>query len=360
MTNRALAATILLTGLAAFPAAGGAQTTETARLETDDAPSTRTVYSLLTTNPSLERFSGMLRDRGVLSLMTPDKSYTVFAPSNQAFEELTDDLERRLQDDNEMLDSILKYHIVAEEPIPTNSVGLDTIQGSQLAIGMHVVVNGEVAQERIEADDGVIYVLDAVLMPPSSLNRLTEDGEADTGRTTATETMENPVVQKALESQEPAVATPEPTPKLSEILANRKDYSTFNRILRASGIEEALASKGPFTVFAPINEAFQHLDEGELVDLLSNSAALQQTVLFHVAPDRYALQDLAKLENVQTLQGQQLAIGTSEAGLMIGNALVVRSDVKAENGVLHAIDRLLLPNLPKSEALEEAAQPDTN
>jgi uncharacterized surface protein with fasciclin (FAS1) repeats len=131
-----------------------------------------------------------------------------------------------------------------------------------------------------------------------------------------------------------------------DVAAGNQDFSTLVAALKAADLVDALKGKGPFTVFAPTNAAFAALPAGTVEDLLKpeNKAKLQAILKFHVIPARIEAADLAgkKLTSPATLQGATLPVdGTM--GVKVGDATVVAPDVEASNGVIHVIDKVLLP-----------------
>ncbi len=152
----------------------------------------------------------------------------------------------------------------------------------------------------------------------------------------------------------PAVAAPAIAGGMSKAASNtvvdvavaNPDFSTLVTALKAADLVDALKGKGPFTVFAPTNAAFAALPPGALDDLLKpeNKAKLQAVLKYHVIAAKIDSSALAgkKLTSPATLQGGTLAIdGTN--GVIVGGANVVKADVGASNGVIHAIDKVLLP-----------------
>lgn len=119
-------------------------------------------------------------------------------------------------------------------------------------------------------------------------------------------------------------------------------FSTLIAAVQAAGLEGALRSDGPLTVFAPTDEAFAALPEGTLEALLSDKDRLTAILKYHVVPGKVMAADVAGLASADTLLGQAAPIDAS-AGVTIGGASVVQTDVKASNGVIHVIDAVMIP-----------------
>jgi uncharacterized surface protein with fasciclin (FAS1) repeats len=127
-----------------------------------------------------------------------------------------------------------------------------------------------------------------------------------------------------------------------EVAASAGTFKTLLTAAKAAGLAETLAGEGPFTVFAPTDEAFAKLPEGTVEGLLQDTEKLKAVLLYHVVSGKVMAADVAGLTTAKTLQGGELKIDTSH-GVMINNAMVVKADVAASNGVIHVIDTVLLP-----------------
>jgi uncharacterized surface protein with fasciclin (FAS1) repeats len=132
------------------------------------------------------------------------------------------------------------------------------------------------------------------------------------------------------------------------VAAADPNLSTFVAAVRAAGLECDLMAAGPFTVFAPSNAAFAALPKGTLENLLrpENRERLRTVLTYHVVSGRYLSTDVTRMSlpaNVTTLNGQQFTVKAIKNGIMINCAQVTRADVMASNGVIHVIDRVLIP-----------------
>ena len=127
-----------------------------------------------------------------------------------------------------------------------------------------------------------------------------------------------------------------------DIAVGAGSFETLVTALKAAGLVEALQGEGPFTVFAPTDEAFAALPEGALQSLLDNPEQLAQVLTLHVVSGKAKAADVVGLESVTSLQGSDLAIDTS-SGVSVAGAKVVQADITATNGVIHVIDRVILP-----------------
>ncbi len=124
-------------------------------------------------------------------------------------------------------------------------------------------------------------------------------------------------------------------------------FKTLAKALVAAKLIDTLKSEGPFTVFAPNDEAFAALPEGKLDELLDNPEELKQVLLYHVVPGRVLAAEVVKLDTAKTVNGQPLKIDAKNGKVMIDDAEVTQTDILCNNGVIHVIDAVLLPSEEK-------------
>src|SRR5512135_3459590 len=131
---------------------------------------------------------------------------------------------------------------------------------------------------------------------------------------------------------------------LVAVAGGADNFNTLATALKAAGLVETLQGKGPFTVFAPTDEAFAKLPAGTVEDLLKpeNKAKLVAILKYHVVPGKVLAADVKTME-AKTAQGQSVKLKVSDAGVTVDNAKVIKTDLLAENGVIHVIDTVILP-----------------
>ena len=124
-----------------------------------------------------------------------------------------------------------------------------------------------------------------------------------------------------------------------------KSFTTLVAAVKAAGLVETLKSKGPFTVFAPTDEAFKKLPEGTVESLLKpeNKDKLVAVLTYHVVPGKVMAADVVKLKNAKTVQGGEVDIVVADGKVKVDNANVVKMDIECSNGVIHVIDAVILP-----------------
>ena len=119
------------------------------------------------------------------------------------------------------------------------------------------------------------------------------------------------------------------------------NFKTLATALQAAGLVDTLKGKGPFTVFAPTDEAFAKVPKADLDALLKDKAKLTAVLTYHVVPGKVMAKDV-KAGKVKTVQGSELTIATG-GGVMVDNAKVTATDIVADNGVIHVIDSVVIP-----------------
>jgi uncharacterized surface protein with fasciclin (FAS1) repeats len=120
------------------------------------------------------------------------------------------------------------------------------------------------------------------------------------------------------------------------------NFKTLASALQAAGLVDTLKGKGPFTVFAPTDEAFAKIPKADLDALIADKAKLTKVLTYHVVAGKVMASDVMKLKDAKTVEGQMVKIDTSN-GVMINKSKVVKADIQTSNGVIHVIDTVLMP-----------------
>lgn len=220
------------------------------------------------------------------------------------------------------LTSILIYHVVPgaiRAADLSEGATVTTVQGDVLTISLMngPMVNGaNIVTTDIETANGVIHVIDAILMPPSA--------GAPTG-TAAPAPSASPAAQNIVQTA-----------------INAGGFSTLVRLLSAAGLAETLSGEGPFTVFAPNDAAFP---TGEALEEFIADTSLEdltQILTYHVVPSLIMSSDLVDGAEVATVEGTTVEISL-EGGAMVNDANIIAADIMTSNGVIHVIDGILMP-----------------
>ena len=265
-----------------------------------------------------------LQAANLVDTLKGEGPFTVFAPTDEAFAKLPAGTLEALLKDIPQLKNILLYHVVPGKVMAADVVKLDgkmadtALEGKQIGIkvdGDKVLLNDnvKVVITDVETANGVIHVIDAVLLPPA--DEMAGDAKKD-------------IVDTAVADGR---------------------FTTLVAAVQAAGLVDTLKGEGPFTVFAPTDEAFAKLPAGTLEDLLKpeNLETLTNILLYHVVPGKVMAADVVKLDGqmVDTaLEGKQIKITVKDGKVYLNDTVqVIITDIETSNGVIHVIDAVLLP-----------------
>jgi len=261
------------------------------------------------------------------TLSDTNQEFTVFAPTDDAFALLGDETINNLLADTDTLSSILTYHVIsgavdAETAIGLSGTTVDTVNGGKVALSLNgdslLINTSTVTTTDIETDNGIIHVIDAVLMP--------------------------------IKSPEAA-----PTANIIETASQAGDFTTLLAALDAANLTSALSDESSeFTVFAPTDAAFEAIGSKMVNTLLANPDVLADVLKQHVlsgAVDSVTAMSLNG-QSAETLLGNSLpiTINTETDMLMFGGANIVVKDIATTNGVIHVIDSVIVADVTLPES----------
>jgi len=257
-------------------------------------------------NPKLKGLVTAVQAAGLVETLKGEGPFTVFAPTDDAFRKLGRATGEALINDPATLASILTYHVVPGKlysPDVLRQTSLATVNGNDLVVrmikGKPYINNARIIVTDIVTTNGVIHLIDTVLLPP------TKD-----------------IVDTAIAD---------------------KDLEALVAAVQAATLVEALKSEGPFTIFAPTDEAFKKLGRATLEALLADPDQLRGILLYHAVSGKVYSGDVVKLESATTLNGADVSIMVKNGKVYVNNARVIKTDILATNGVIHKIDTVLLP-----------------
>jgi len=247
---------------------------------------------------------------GLVEALRADGPITVFAPTDEAFAKLpAGTVEDLLKPENiGRLQAILKYHVLPGAVMSNEVAAIDsapTLLGQNLAIrpaqGNLYIDNASVTAADIKASNGVIHVIDSVLIPGD----------------------------------------------IVAVAASAGSFNTLAAAINAAGLAETLSTGGPFTVFAPTDEAFAKLPAGTVENLLKpeNREQLVAILTYHVVPGAWLASDVVTMDQAPSVNGMPLWIEASDAGVSVSGSTVVATDIQALNGVIHVIDTVMIPDM---------------
>lgn len=279
-------------------------------IEITDAP--QSIVDIAAGDPNFSTLVTALESTGLDTTLAGAGPFTVFAPTNDAFDDLDPDLLSALLADTDALTQVLLYHVLSGEFLSgaLSDGTFLTVQGNVIEVSLvdGVSVNdASVVIPDIEASNGVIHVIDEVLIPPTIVDiALGIDGE----------------------------------------------FETLAAALGAADLVDTLQGLGPFTVFAPTDAAFDNLPAGVLDELLADPEALSQVLLYHVVAGRVFSTDLVP-GTIETIHGAGAVISEADSDFFIDAARIIEVDIQGLNGVIHVIDEVILP--PTQTIVEIAA-----
>jgi uncharacterized surface protein with fasciclin (FAS1) repeats len=137
----------------------------------------------------------------------------------------------------------------------------------------------------------------------------------------------------------------DPTMNIVETAISAGSFNTLVAAVQAAGLVETLSGKGPFTVFAPTDEAFAQIPQEQLNALLADKEALTAVLTYHVVAGRVMAEDVVNLTSAETVNGQSVKVEVRDGKVMIDGAQVVTADIAATNGVIHVINKVILPEM---------------
>ena len=304
---------LLLLSLGLFACGPAASDDDDSASDDDDAASddddddmAMTVVDIAVEDGRFTTLVAALQATGLDEVLMADGPYTVFAPTDDAFALLPAGTVDSLLEDLDTLSDILLYHVVAGSVDAATVSGLvtaTTVLGAPVNIdataGVEVGRAG-VTQADIVASNGIIHVIDAVLLPPPTIAEVAEEAGFTTLLTAAT----------------------------------------------AAGLAGALSDPDadPITVFAPTDAAFAALPAGALDDLLADTTALTDVLTYHLVDGIVDSQAVVGLDSAGTLNGEMVTIDASSGVVLNGDVNVTATDIVARNGIIHVIDGVLLPS----------------
>jgi uncharacterized surface protein with fasciclin (FAS1) repeats len=132
-------------------------------------------------------------------------------------------------------------------------------------------------------------------------------------------------------------------PNIVQTAQKAGQFKTLIALVKKAGLEGTLSSKGPFTVFAPTDAAFKKVPKSTLNALAKDKAKLKKVLLYHVVKGRVTSSQVVKLDSAKTVEGSDVAIKVMDGNVYVNDAKVTKADIGARNGVIHVIDKVLIP-----------------
>ena len=271
-----------------------------------------TIFDIINSSEDHTTLAAAVQAAGLVQTLNAAGPFTVFAPTDAAFALLPEGtVESLIADTTGALANILTHHVSGGTTLSTDlydGMMITTVAGTELMVSSDsngVYIDGAmVTVANLTADNGVVHVINAVLLPEAEVES-------------------NTVV---------------------DIIVGSSDHTLLAAAVVASGLAETLSGNGPFTVFAPTDAAFALLPDGLVATLLEDPTGQLTTILTHHVYAGLALStDLYDGMMVPTIAGGELEVTIDSTGVYIDNAMVTVADIETSNGVVHVIDAVLIP-----------------
>ncbi len=274
-----------------------------------------TVWDIIRYSPSHKTLEAAINAAGLSRTLSGAGRFTVFAPTDAAFAALPEGtLEALLSDAGGMLKTLLLSHVIKSEILAgqlRNNMIFLTLGGKVVKIAVKsdgvYVENAKVTVTDLKTNNGVVHVVDAVILPPTTV---------------------------------------------MDVIAGSANHETLEAAIKAAGLNVPLRTKGPFTVFAPTDAAFAALPAGTVETLLADPMGLLADILrYHVVSGRVYSGSLYNGMTAFTLMGGELKVTINAEGIYINNAKVTVADIETGNGIVHVIDAVMIPEITENEGM---------
>ena len=313
-------------------------------------------------NPVLSTLVSAVDAAGLVDTLNGDGPFTIFAPTNDAFAAIPEDQLNAILADTDLLTSILTYHVVAGESLDAEGLGeagmADTVNGGALEFGADgTTVNGvDVVCSDVTTANATVHIIDEVLLPPDMMMDESMGDDSMTDDSMGDDSMGDEMGDEmALAPSGPACAS---VPMDGEgsfdgmaddpaatAASNNPVLSTLVSAVGAAGLVDTLNGDGPFTIFAPTNDAFAAIPAADLEAVLADTDLLTSILTYHVvAGEQLSSEQLLEQGTVATVNGAELTITEgADGGLLIDGATSVCMDVPTANATVHLIGEVLMP-----------------
>ncbi len=289
-------------------------------------------------NPLLSTLVTAVKAAGLVDTLNGDGPFTIFAPTNDAFAKIPADQLNAILADKEMLTKILTYHVVAGTQYDAAGLGgagnLDSVEGEQLSFGADgtTVNDAKVLCSDVMTANATVHIIDTVLLPPS-MAEPTDMALQPSGPGCASVPADGAGSFAGM-AKDPAATAASNNPLLSTLVT----------AVTKAGLVDTLNGDGPFTIFAPVNDAFAAIPADQLEAILADNDMLTKILTYHViAGEKLSSADLIKAGKATTVNGAELTFGDDMGQLTVNGAKTLCMDVPTANATVHIIDTVLVP-----------------
>ena len=279
---------------------------------------TTSVLEIVTSEPQLSTLASVVAATGLDEVLMQRGSYTIFAPTNDAFEAVPAGVLESLLADPSALRGVVSYHVVPGALVAANVVqgqAATTLFGEDIDFDGATIIAGlnsaNITTVDLMGTNGVVHLIDSVILPDSL-----------------------------------PLGMPEELDNLVELVTSEPQFSTLATALEAADLLDVLRN-GTFTVFAPTNDAFAAVPRDALNALLADPDALRSVLTYHVLVGGAIQKDLINFESgmASTVQGSSVMIDVLDGMVTVNDASITTPNIIASNGVIQEIDTVLLPDM---------------
>ncbi len=333
-----------------------------------------TIYDIVSNSPDHNYLELCLDTCSLDAMLSAPGSLTLFAPTDAAFLLLPPNTVAFLLNNLPLLTDILKHHVVDNSLMSSmlsNNMIVTTLLGTNVTVtisnGNIYIDNAMVTVADIVADNGVVHIIDAILLPPIDCNEIVNGPAMEDScgvchqayiynSVTHAVTFLEDTIGVILTANEMLIMPNHPmnpywiddpalcSSTVYDIVSGSDDHTILEAAIDACNLDDFLSDPGPFTLFAPTDAAFNALPAGTVTDLLNNIPQLTDVLKHHVVGDSMMSGMLSNNMVLTTLLGTDITVTISNGNVYIDNAMVTVADIVADNGVVHVIDAVLLTN----------------
>jgi uncharacterized surface protein with fasciclin (FAS1) repeats len=274
----------------------------------------QTISQIIADSEDHNTLEQALEVSGLASTFNSSGSYTFFAPTDDAFAALPEGVLDNLLANPAQLTQVLRYHVLGFSLFSasfSNGLTLNTLNGQQVVFTVNsqgiFVNNALLTVQNIQASNGYVHVIDAVLIP---------------------------------NIEEPEL------PTIADIVVESEVHTRLESYLSAANLINTLNEDGTYTLFAPTDEAFEALPTETINALLANPALLSSVLLYHVAGQVYETSEFSVGQVITTLNGADVTVNIDGSSIFINGARIIVSNIEASNGIVHVLNAVLVPAAP--------------
>jgi len=317
-----------------------------------------TAATAASNNPLLSTLVTAVVEADLVDTLNSDGPFTIFAPTNDAFAAIPEDILAAVLADKDLLTSVLTYHVVGGDNNAEALAGgtFATVEGGEITLGADgtMVNDANVICSDVPVANGTVHIVDSLLLPQVALDAIAaltgdameDDSAMEEGAMAEGELMPTGSACSAVPTEGEGSFAGMADDTAATAASNNPLLSTLVTAVDAAGLVDTLNSDGPFTIFAPVNDAFAALPEDQLAAVLAATDLLTSVLTLHViGGESLSSADLIAAGSATTVNGEELTFTADGDALSVnGAASTLCMDVPTANATVHIIDAVLLPS----------------